>query len=497
MKALIPIIAAACILFSASGVSAAFTVSISMPTKSLTENEQISVTVTVTNPGTSAESNVVVQLAGSPTSWFGMIQDCSVISSIAASQSQTSTCILRPTTVGSDFSLVATAESSGGTTGSGTTGGITVISAAGSIAASMTAPSSADLSSSFDASVAVTAPSSSDATNARATITASGACSVDTSSVAAAQNLGTISQGTTESPLDWDISAGSSAGTCTLTVNVVSDNAGTANPSKSVTVGTSSSSTSSSSGGGGGGSGGGGGGAAAVSESKTIASIKSGEAATAAFSKVAELKLYEISIEVKRDASAVKITLSGGSLPSDISPPVAAGSGEVLKYIQVEKANITDNDISRAALSFRVEKGWIETNNIDQSKVSLYRLEGKSWSRLQTVMTREDSSFAYYAAASPGLSLFAIAGEKKSPSKSQQEAQPTQQPEGEQPAVESVPEEETGVAAAAEAEASSNLAALAVAIGALAAFIFFMRRKAAPALIQPSRKQRNTRTRNP
>src|SRR3990170_6393226 len=63
------------------GVFAAFTVTVSMPTKSLAENQQVSVTVTVQNPGTSTESNVVVQLAGSPTQWFGtpLVQDCTVI----------------------------------------------------------------------------------------------------------------------------------------------------------------------------------------------------------------------------------------------------------------------------------------------------------------------------------------------------------------------------------------------------------------------------------
>lgn len=406
--------------FSISLVSAAFTVSVGTPSKSLVENDQVSVTVTVTNPGTSTETNVVVQLAGSPTQWFGspLVQDCSVISSIAASQSQTSTCILRPTAVGTDLTLTATAESSGGTTGSGNTGGISVSSQSGSLTASVSAPSSAALSSTLYASVSVTAPSTADATNVRTTASLSGACSLVTTTVPSSQTLGTVSKGTTKSSLSWEVLGSSSAGTCTVTVNVESDSAGSASPSKSVTVGTvsSSTSTSTSSAGGAASGGGGGGGAAAtakVSESKKEATVKISSIAANSESTIfvssPEISITELKIRVGNAVENVEVTFKKlDEKPSEVALDVP---GIVNQYIQIDKVNISDSDIKEVKIEFKVENSWLLANNIDENTLSLYRYADGQWSQLPTEKVSEDGTNVHYQATSPGLSLFAVSGE--------------------------------------------------------------------------------------
>lgn len=407
---------------SISLVSAAFTVSVSTPSKSLVENNQVSVTVTVTNPGTSSESNVVVQLAGSPTQWFGspLVQDCSVISSIAASQSQTSTCILRPTAVGTDLTLTATAESSGGTTGSGNTGGISVSSQSGSLTASVSAPSSAALSSTLYASVSVTAPSTADATNVRTTASLSGACSLVTTTVPSSQTLGTVSKGTTKSSLSWEVLGSSSAGTCTVTVNVESDSAGSASPSKSVTVGTvsSSTSTSTSSAGGASSGGGGGGGAGAaatakVSESKKEATVKISSIAANSESTIfvssPEISITELKIRVGNAVENVEVTFK--KLDEKPSEVALDAPGIVNQYIRIDKVNISDSDIREARIEFKVENSWLLANNIDENMVSLYRYADGQWSQLPTEKVSEDGTNVHYEATSPGLSLFAVSGE--------------------------------------------------------------------------------------
>lgn len=416
---------------------AAFTVSVSTPTKSLTENEQTTVTVTVTNPGTSTESNVVVQLSGSPTSWFGssLVQDCTVISSIASSQSQTSTCILRQTTVGTDLTLTATAESSGGTTGSGSTGGISVSSTSGSITASVTGASSVSLSESFYVSVAVTAPASTDATNVRATISVSGACTLITSAVPADQTLGTISKGTTKSPLNWQLMGSSSAGTCTVTVNVASDNLGNANPTKSISVGTVSSesgtgsSTTAAAGAGG---------AAGATTPKVpipdTTDTKNGQgnlpradvtaeapgkirfvipqlpAGTTSLKSIADSDLLEqvgvvdILLTLRDSQQNANVNVEKlSSKPSDVPKP----SGSVYRYLKIE-TSIAPSSLSEAKVQFMIVKSWLEANGAQADAVMLKRYADGKWTVLPTNRIREDDVSLVYEATTPGFSYFAI-----------------------------------------------------------------------------------------
>jgi len=392
-----------------SNVLATFTITVSLPSKSLTENDQTTASVTVTNPASSTETIITVSLT-SGTSWFTTVSSCGTISSLATSQSSTSTCIIKPTSTGTDLSLTATAQSSGGTTGSGTTSGITVNSQSTSLTASLSGDSSVALSSTFYVGITVTAPSIADITNVRATITESGACAVDTSYLSAGQNLGNVTKGTSKSGTSWKLTASSSSGTCSISINVVSDNGGTANPTASVTVGTPTSGGPTTAGSSGGSSGGAA--AGAVIETKTISNISSGKTGSITLSKSNDFKIQEISIIPNKDVANVQITVKESSLPSGTSVPVASTQGLVLKYVEITKRNIDDTDFSSVKIKFKVEKSWITNNSLDSNRVNLYRLTGNTWQKLSTNVLSSDASYMYYEAESPGLSLFAIAGEK-------------------------------------------------------------------------------------
>jgi len=396
-------------------VFAAFTVSVSLPTKSLTENNQVTATVTVENPGGSSESNIVVQLAGSPTSWFTTVQDCGVISSIVAGGSQTSTCIIRPTTVGSDLTLTATAQSSGGTTGSGSTGGISVSSSSGSLTASVSAPSSVGLSETFYVSVGVTAPPSTNADNVRTTLSVSGACSIASGSAPASQTLGTVNAGTTESPLNWQITSSTASGTCTATVSVLSDNAGSASPSKSITVGTGGGGGGSDSGTGTGSSSGGGGGAAVgVTLNKTFASIipETPKVLTSVDLANTSSQFTEISFSVKSRATNVGFSVQGfGYLAKPSDAPSSDPTPKVYRYIKIISTNLPDSNIASAKIKFKVEKSWISQNIINPDLISLFRFADGQWVKLATTKISEDATYTLYEATTPGFSYFVIAAE--------------------------------------------------------------------------------------
>jgi uncharacterized membrane protein len=65
-------------------------------------------------------------------------------------------------------------------------------------------------------------------------------------------------------------------------------------------------------------------------------------------------------------------------------------------------------------IEFTVDKNWLSNNQIPQDRINLYRYENGEWKRLETSLLRTDETYAYYKATSPGLSIFAIAGQSSS-----------------------------------------------------------------------------------
>jgi len=419
-------------VFIISSVYAALTVSPSLTTKSLTENEQVTVTVTVSNSaGSSTETSIVTELSSSP-SWFSVVTACSSISSLSASVSQTSTCIIKPTSTGSDLTLTATSTSQGGTSSSGSTSGINVASQSSSLTASITADSSVGTSATFYVGITVTAPSANDVSNARATISESGQCTVDTSYVPAQQSLGNITKGTSKSPTNWKLTSSSSYGTCTVTVNIVSDIGGTAAPSKSITVGTAPASSTAGSAAAGGA--GGGGGAVAskakvlVGEKEAIITIPSIEAKSESNFSINSPALAITAMKVKAVNTVTNVQITATKLDARPRDVVSDAPGVINQYFEITKANISAADVEKVTIDFKVEKSWVSANNINESTISLYRYVNDKWNKLETTKVSEDSTNIYYQAISPGLSVFSVAGESVAAPVKPVEEEPTAKP---------------------------------------------------------------------
>ncbi len=462
---------------------ATLTVSVSLPTKSLTENEQVTATVTVSNAqGSDTESNIVTSLSSS-TSWFSEVAACSSISSLSGGASGTSTCIIKPTSTGSDLTLTATSQSQGGTTGSGSTSGINVASQSSSLTASTSGDSSVAASSIFYVGVTVTAPSANDVVNARATISESGKCTVDTSYVSATQTLGNITKGTSKSPTNWKLTAASSSGTCAVTVNIVSDSGGSASPSKSITVGGGSGDT-----GGTSGSGitgysvlltvSGTGLLPKVTTEKgraliTLPSIATGKFVAVDIKKTEELSFRKITVYAKNSVENVQVTVTKlADKPASVTQEI---TGRVYNYVQVDK-NISDININKTTIQFEVEKSWISSNNIDESTIALYRYDSNAWNKLESTKLSEDKDSISYEAISPGLSVFAISGEVTA----------GEQPSAEKPAEEKKPVEE--FVESVKRDTWKIALIITVVILATAASVYWFRKKSLPATAKPVRR---------
>jgi PGF-pre-PGF domain-containing protein len=91
--------------------------------------------------------------------------------------------------------------------------------------------------------------------------------------------------------------------------------------------------------------------------------------------------------------------------------------GAIYRYLEIIEENITDNDIGSVTITFKVEKSWIEGENIDENTITLkrYNPENGGWVSLPTAKVSEDATYVYFSATSPGLSYFAVSGTTMTP----------------------------------------------------------------------------------
>jgi PKD repeat protein len=92
------------------------------------------------------------------------------------------------------------------------------------------------------------------------------------------------------------------------------------------------------------------------------------------------------------------------SRPDDgLLPP-----GTVYQYADLVPARY--NTISGAEIRFSLQQGWLDDQKIAPRDVVLYRRTSGTWTALPTGVVDTRDGDVYFAAASPGFSLFAIAG---------------------------------------------------------------------------------------
>jgi len=141
----------------------------------------------------------------------------------------------------------------------------------------------------------------------------------------------------------------------------------------------------------------------------TIPEIAAGKTVMVTIKKSEETSVKTMQISVKNMVNNIQITITKlDKRPANVA--VDAGGG-VYRYLNIDKQNIEDEDISSAKIVFQVEKSWVDSNNIDRSTVSLQRYEDGRWNKLPTSEVWEDAVNVYYEAESPGLSIYAISGE--------------------------------------------------------------------------------------
>lgn len=116
--------------------------------------------------------------------------------------------------------------------------------------------------------------------------------------------------------------------------------------------------------------------------------------------------VYKLLLLSQDDLTNAILTIDAVEKPADLEKP----SINVYKYLSIKVSNTTEKDIFKASISFKVEKKWIQINYIDKTKIYLYRYN-EEWTKLTAILLKEDASYYYYQADSPGFSVFAVAGD--------------------------------------------------------------------------------------
>jgi hypothetical protein len=78
------------------------------------------------------------------------------------------------------------------------------------------------------------------------------------------------------------------------------------------------------------------------------------------------------------------------------------------QYLTITGTNIAAEKITDTRIEFKVDKSWLESNQVDRENIALYRYTLDEWVEQATRVKSEDTGYVYYEATTLGLSYFAI-----------------------------------------------------------------------------------------
>ncbi len=120
------------------------------------------------------------------------------------------------------------------------------------------------------------------------------------------------------------------------------------------------------------------------------------------------MAIESISIFTKKKVKNV------GMAVKSVLPAFAASEPPGIAYSQFEivKRNMDDDDVEKVVFTFKVEKTWLQTNQLTENDVYLYNRIQKTnqWEKLNTIKVDEDEKFVYFKAEGYNLENVAISG---------------------------------------------------------------------------------------
>ncbi len=120
---------------------------------------------------------------------------------------------------------------------------------------------------------------------------------------------------------------------------------------------------------------------------------------------------FDAKKSVGKTTTIVEVLKAKSSL---VSKPL---SDEIYKYFNLWVGNAgfaTSKNIENPVICFKVEKDWIEDNDINKTSIALNRYNSGKWEQLPVNLSEEDDRFLYFTGQTPEFSFFAITGKTES-----------------------------------------------------------------------------------
>lgn len=123
-----------------------------------------------------------------------------------------------------------------------------------------------------------------------------------------------------------------------------------------------------------------------------------------------------IKIEVSEKVENVSVSFEKTDNPT-VPAPGENISEKVYSYMEID-SGIDESSIEKSTVEFKVSKGWIEEQNVENTNVRLLKYSNGKWKKLTTEIIGSTATHTLYSAETTGFSSFAITTftEEKEPS---------------------------------------------------------------------------------
>ena len=132
-----------------------------------------------------------------------------------------------------------------------------------------------------------------------------------------------------------------------------------------------------------------------------------------------ETSIYAVSFTPSANLNQVTLSVSSyNGKPEEVEdiPDVTPENQSVYKYLDIKLTSnntyVGETGIETMTFTFTIEKTWINENNIDKTTVEMLRFHDGAWQHLSTTLLSENDTSIVYEAETPGLSTFAVVGNR-------------------------------------------------------------------------------------
>jgi PGF-pre-PGF domain-containing protein len=108
--------------------------------------------------------------------------------------------------------------------------------------------------------------------------------------------------------------------------------------------------------------------------------------------------------------------------PADVPVP----NGNLYSVMSIDvgaEGTISNDNAENIMIRFKVNKEWINENNIDMDTICLMHFYEVKWQELPTDFESENEKFLYFTAETPGFSIFSIVADTASKDVSEESVQ--------------------------------------------------------------------------